>query len=94
MPEIIAKCMSRSICFPKFPTDDFLLVEELSDEGDKSRAARHYFFHSLIGRAANDALARVVTYRLSRLRGGNAIATPHDYGFVLTVAARPAIQPG
>ncbi len=47
--------------------------------------ARHYFFHSLIGRAANDALARVVSLRLSRLRGGNALATPHDYGFVLTV---------
>lgn len=48
--------------------------------------AIHYFFHSLIGRAANDALARVVTLRLSHLRGGNAVATPHDYGFVLTVA--------
>jgi ATP-dependent Lhr-like helicase len=45
----------------------------------------HYFFHSLIGRAANDALSRVVALRLSRLRGGNAIATPDDYGFVLTV---------
>lgn len=51
-----------------------------------SPSAIHYFFHSLIGRAANDALARVVTLRLSRLRGGNAVATPHDYGFVLTVA--------
>ncbi|MDB6150510.1 MAG: helicase [Chthoniobacter sp.] len=50
--------------------------------------ARHYFFHSLIGRAANDALSRVLTFRLSKLRGGNAIATPHDYGFVLTVETR------
>lgn len=49
-------------------------------------ATRHYFFHSLIGRAANDALSRVIALRLSRLRGGNAIATPDDYGFVLTVA--------
>jgi ATP-dependent Lhr-like helicase len=48
--------------------------------------ARHYFFHTLIGRAANDAIARVVTLRLGRMReGGNAIATPHDYGFVLTI---------
>ena len=45
-----------------------------------------YFFHSLIGRSANDALARAVVARLHELRGGNAIATPHDYGFVLTVA--------
>lgn len=50
-----------------------------------SGPARHYFFHSLIGRAANDALARVIALRLSRLRGGNAVATPDDYGFVLTV---------
>lgn len=47
--------------------------------------ARHYFFHSLVGRAANEALSRVVALRLSRLRGGNAVATPDDYGFVLTV---------
>jgi len=48
--------------------------------------ARHYFFHSLIGRAANDTLSRVVGLRVGRLRGGNAIATADDYGFVLTVA--------
>ncbi len=47
---------------------------------------RHYVFHSLIGRAANDTLARVVARRLSRLRGGNAVATPDDYGFLLTVS--------
>jgi ATP-dependent helicase Lhr and Lhr-like helicase len=49
--------------------------------------ARHYFFHCLVGRAANEALSRVLALRLSRLRGGNAIATPDDYGFVLTVTA-------
>jgi ATP-dependent Lhr-like helicase len=49
------------------------------------QASRHYFFHTLVGRAANEALSRVIAQRLSRLRGGNAIATPDDYGFVLTV---------
>lgn len=53
--------------------------------------ARHYFFHALIGRAANDALSRVVALRLSRLRGGNAVATPDDYGFVLTVTDGQAL---
>lgn len=53
--------------------------------------ARHYFFHCLIGRAANDALARVVALRLGRLRGGNAVATPDDYGFVLTVGREQAV---
>ncbi|MGB8169811.1 MAG: DEAD/DEAH box helicase [Chthoniobacteraceae bacterium] len=79
----------------EIPTADCLLVEEFheTDEAPVSKKfptrnprAIHYFFHSLIGRAANDALARVITLRLSRLRGGNAVATPHDYGFVLTVA--------
>jgi ATP-dependent helicase Lhr and Lhr-like helicase len=85
----------------EIPTADFLLVEELfavperEDAGRETRRkkraprtapnARHYFFHTLIGRAANDALARVIAYRLSQLRGGNAVATPHDYGFILTV---------
>ena len=80
------------------PTRDSL-PESIAPKARRSRAmraqarrstaavARHYFFHSLIGRAANDALARVVAWRLSRLRGGNAVATPHDYGFVLTVTA-------
>lgn len=48
---------------------------------------RHYFFHSLIGRAANDALSRVVGLRLGRLGVGNPVATADDYGFVLTVGA-------
>jgi ATP-dependent Lhr-like helicase len=47
----------------------------------------HYFFHTLLGRAANDTLARVVTVRLSRQHGGNAIVTADDYGFVLTVTS-------
>jgi len=78
----------------EIPTESCLLVEEFHEPATtpaprksaiRPPRAIHYFFHSLIGRAANDALARVVTLRLSRLRGGNAVATPHDYGFVLTV---------
>jgi ATP-dependent Lhr-like helicase len=98
--EIILKMYAAQHALSEIPTDDFLLVEEFDESltdvaaqlGGRTRrnvrttAARHYFFHSLIGRAANDALSRVFTSRLSKLRGGNAIATPHDYGFVLTVA--------
>lgn len=51
-----------------------------------TQPARHYFVHSLIGRAANDALSRVVARRLGQGGGGNVLATPDDYGFVLTVA--------
>lgn len=69
--------------------------------GKRTRAARwaratgpsrHYVFHALIGRAANDALSRVVAMRLGRLRGGNAIATPDDYGFVLSVAPEQVVR--
>ena len=82
----VAQCQVSEI-----PTADTLLVEELleyaEDQAQTPRpVARHYFFHSLIGRSANDALSRGVVARLHKLRGGNAMATPHDYGFVLTVA--------
>jgi ATP-dependent Lhr-like helicase len=81
----VAQCQVSEI-----PTADTLLVEELLEYSTPRNRkpkplARHYFFHSLIGRAANDAVARSVVARLHDLRGGNAVATPHDYGFVLTV---------
>ncbi len=81
----------------EIPTAAFVLVEELLTGGDDESGqppARHYFFHSLIGRSANDALSRVVALRLSRIRGGNAVATPDDYGFVLTVTPEQRITPG
>ena len=45
----------------------------------------HYFFHSLIGRSANDALSRMVALRVRNQIGGNALATIDDYGFLLTL---------
>ncbi|MFM8878646.1 MAG: DEAD/DEAH box helicase [Verrucomicrobiota bacterium] len=53
---------------------------------------RHCFFHALIGRAANDALGRVIGLRLARRHGGNAVATADDYGFVLTVGAELQVR--
>ena len=49
-------------------------------------SVRHLFFHALVGRAANEALGRVIGLRLGRLRGGNTVTTADDYGFVLTVS--------
>ncbi len=98
--ELIREMYAAQHQLSEIPTGDFLLIEEHLEraedhltEAEKKALfrepprplARHYFFHSLIGRAANDALARVVSYRLSRLQGGNALATSHDYGFVLTL---------
>ncbi len=53
------------------------------DSGDGDRC--HFFFHSLIGRSANDALSRIISHRLNEAVGGNALVTIDDYGFLLTV---------
>ena len=105
--EVIARMYAAQFEISDIPSAEFLLVEELSDQGEEisrelqntaipvrkkktarvlpARGQRHYFFHCLVGRAANEALSRALALRLSRLRGGNAVATPDDYGFVLTV---------
>ena len=55
------------------------------------REDSHYFFHALIGRSANDALSRIIAWRVQERIGGNALVTIDDYGFLLTLAAFPGI---
>lgn len=62
------------------PTAGLFLVE-LYREGDYL----HYFFHALIGRSANDALSRIVAQRVQQTKGGNALVTIDDYGFLLSL---------
>jgi ATP-dependent Lhr-like helicase len=62
------------------PVDRKMLIELYRDE---SRS--HYFFHSLIGRSGNDALSRIVAWRVKKHIGGNALVTIDDYGFLLTL---------
>src|SRR5436190_11190509 len=57
------------------------MLIELYREGGHT----HYFFHSLIGRSANDALSRIVALRVKDRIGGNALVTIDDYGFLLTL---------
>jgi ATP-dependent helicase Lhr and Lhr-like helicase len=64
----------------EIPIGEKMLVEMYRD-GDLS----HYFFHSLIGRSANDALSRIVALRVKKRIGGNALVTIDDYGFLLTL---------
>jgi ATP-dependent Lhr-like helicase len=59
--------------------DDFLI--ELYAEGP----IRHYFFHALIGRSANDALSRILAWRVKNRRGGNALVTIDDYGILMSL---------
>ncbi|MEO6245987.1 MAG: DEAD/DEAH box helicase [Opitutaceae bacterium] len=64
------------------PTADSFLVERYREpESDRV----HYFFHSLIGRSANDALSRIIAQRIQETKGGNALVTIDDYGFLLTL---------
>jgi ATP-dependent Lhr-like helicase len=62
------------------PTGASMLIELYRDE-DFS----HYFFHALIGRSANDALSRIVAWRMKNRSGGNALVTLDDSGFLLTL---------
>ncbi len=64
------------------PTAEFFLIERFPENN-----LRHYFFHSLLGRSANDALSRIVAQRVQATKGGNALVTIDDYGFMLTLLA-------
>ena len=80
--EAIERHFRLQATISEIPTSHFFLIECYPD-----RDLRHYFFHSLIGRAANDALARVIAWRVQQTRGGNALVTVDDYGFLLTLNA-------
>jgi ATP-dependent Lhr-like helicase len=65
---------------------DFLI--EVYSEG----AIRHYFFHALIGRSANDALSRIMALRVNKRLGGNALVTIDDYGILLSLRDFQAME--
>jgi ATP-dependent Lhr-like helicase len=67
------------------PRDGLMLIEHYREPDQRERGLSHYFFHTLIGRGANDALSRIVARRVAKLAGGNAMATADDYGFLLTL---------
>lgn len=67
------------------PRDGLMLIELYRETDSRNKGLSHYFFHTLIGRGANDALSRIVAWRVAKLVGGNAMATADDYGFLLTL---------
>lgn len=78
--QAIVELFRAQLTISEIPVGRKMLIE-LYEEGDHA----HYFFHSLIGRSANDALARIVALRVKNRIGGNALATIDDYGFLLTL---------
>ena len=78
--EAVARQMQLQARVSVIPTVDELVVEAFADQGKV-----HYFFHSLLGRSANDALSRIVAWRVKQRKGGNALVTIDDYGILLTL---------
>ncbi len=76
----IVEFFRAQLALSEVPVASRFLIE-LYREGDYA----HYFFHSLIGRSANDALSRIVAWRVRERIGGNALVTIDDYGFLLTL---------
>ncbi len=68
----------------RIPTEDLFLIEKFYDEKDDPERV-HFFFHSLIGRSANDALSRIISHRVKETIGGNTLVTIDDYGFLLSL---------
>lgn len=64
--------------YSTIPDDEILLVEEVFDE----RRAK-YFFHTLIGRRANEALSRAFAYLISKKKRCNVGIAISDNGFML-----------
>lgn len=76
----LARHFSLQARFSVIPTVDFVLVEV-----HREREVVNVFFHTLIGRSANDALSRIIAQRLQATTGGNALVTIDDYGFLLAL---------
>ncbi|MEM4718025.1 MAG: ATP-dependent helicase, partial [Desulfurococcaceae archaeon] len=69
------------------PSDKLILIE-IYDEPDK----RNIIVHSLFGRRANDALARLYAYVIGSKLGVNVKITVTDNGFMLTVLGHPNLE--
>jgi ATP-dependent Lhr-like helicase len=78
--EAIVEQFRSQMRISEIPIGKEMLIE-LYRDGERL----HYFFHSLIGRSANDALSRIVAWRVKSRIGGNALVTIDDYGFLLTL---------
>jgi ATP-dependent helicase Lhr and Lhr-like helicase len=78
--EAILEQFRAQLIISELPVGEKMLIE-LYREAEHS----HYFFHALIGRSANDALSRIVAWRVKNRIGGNALVTIDDYGFLLTL---------
>lgn len=86
--EAIVRHCRNQLQVSAIPTERMMLIErfhERKEDDPDDEGLLHFFFHSLIGRSANDALSRIIAARLKQAVGGNALVTIDDYGFLLTL---------
>ena len=83
--EAILDHFTTQALISRIPTQHRFLIERYVPDDEEEGERVCFFFHSLIGRSANDALSRILTKRLKDAVGGNALVTLDDYGFLLTV---------
>jgi ATP-dependent helicase Lhr and Lhr-like helicase len=82
---ILQHCQNQ-LRVSQIPTEHRFLIERFVEDREGSGTDLvHFFFHSLIGRSANDALSRIIAHRIKEAVGGNAMVTIDDYGFLLTL---------
>ncbi len=76
----IVEYFSMQKRYSTIPTDRRVVVEVFEDEDGKA-----IVFHTLVGRRANNALARVFAYRAGKITGKNVRMALNDNGFMLRV---------
>jgi ATP-dependent Lhr-like helicase len=84
---IAAKYLHVQHRYAEIPVEGELLVERVPDED-----ATALVFHTMIGRAANEAIARLVAARMSQRFGGNAAVVVDDYAFGVWVTDTSAAR--
>lgn len=91
--EAILQHCRHQLRVSRIPTDRTFLIERYVDDREGADPELiHFFFHSLIGRSANDALSRIISHRIKVLVGGNTLVTIDDYGFLLTVKGHQDLE--
>ena len=70
----------------EIPTDKKLVIEKYEAERN------YYFFHTLIGRRANNALARVCAFRAGKLKNCNVQFAITDNGFSLILPENKSLN--
>ncbi len=86
--ESIVEYFDEQRRFSAIPHSERLVVEVLEEDRN------YYFFHTLVGRRANNAIARVFAYRAGRMKRCNVQFTVNDNGFVLVLPKNRTLNVG